>query len=76
MVVVQPMKLDGSEHGDPLIAVDALGSSLGSRVVITSDGATVRNMMRTNTTPVRWAVIALPDDEQGESQPPADDRTS
>ena len=61
MLVVQPLLRDGGPDGDPLIAIDELGSSAGSDVMITSDGASVREMMDSNNTPVRWAVIAQPD---------------
>lgn len=64
MVVVQPLKADGSGDGDPLIAIDRLGCSVGGRVIITSDGAAVREMVGTKNSPVRWAVIALPDEEK------------
>lgn len=62
MLVVQPLLVDGGPDGDPLIAIDDLGSPLGSDVIITSDGAGVREMMGTDNTPVRWAVIGQPDE--------------
>jgi len=62
LLVVQPLGLSGDADGDPLIAIDAPGSAVGSRVMITSDGAAVRQMMGTDNSPVRWAVIAQPDD--------------
>ncbi len=62
LAVVQPLKADGGADGDPVIAVDQLGSGRGDNVLITSDGAAVREMMGTDNTPVRWAVLALPDD--------------
>ena len=61
MLVVQPLLINGGPDGDPLIAIDDLGSSVGSDVMITSDGGSVREMMHSNSTPVRWAVIGQPD---------------
>lgn len=62
MLVVQPLSADGSNDGTPLVAVDNLGSRVGEHVIITSDGQSVREAMGTNNTPVRWMVIAQPDD--------------
>lgn len=61
MLIVQPLSADRDPDGDPLIAIDALGSSPGSDVIITSDGAAVREMVGSKNSPVRWAVIAQPD---------------
>lgn len=61
MLIVQPLLLDGGNDGDPLVAVDDLGSRVGENVIITSDGNAVREAMGTNQTPVRWMVIAQPD---------------
>lgn len=61
MLIVQPLLTSGAPDGDPLIAVDNLGSRVGSDVIITSDGSSVREMMGSDNTPVRWAVIGQPD---------------
>lgn len=61
LLVVQPLTADRGPDGDPLIAIDNFGSSKGSDVIITSDGAAVREMVGTKNSPVRWAVIAQPD---------------
>lgn len=62
MLVVQPLDVKGGADGNPVIAIDELGCGLHSVVMITSDGASVRDMMGTDQTPVRWAVIGLADD--------------
>ncbi len=61
MLVVQPLLVDGGDDGTPLVAIDNLGSGIGDEVIITSDGKSVRESMGTNNTPVRWMVIAQPD---------------
>ncbi len=63
MLIVQPLRQDRRPDGDPVIAIDDLGSRVGSDVIITSDGAAVREMMNSKNSPVRWAVMALPDGE-------------
>lgn len=62
MLIVQPLTADGGRDGTPLIAIDALGSRLGSDVIISSDGNAVREAIGANNTPVRWIVIGQPDD--------------
>lgn len=63
MIVVQPYGPDGkSPDGDPLLAVDLQhGSGKGQDVMITSDGRTAREMLNSDTTPVRWTVIGIRD---------------
>jgi ethanolamine utilization protein EutN len=61
MVVVQPLDAAGGEDGTPIIAIDNLGSDKGSQVVLTSDGKGVREMIGSDNTPVRWAVIGIKD---------------
>lgn len=61
MLVVQTLDHAGKPDGEPLIAIDNLGSGRGDRVMITSDGTSVREMMGTDNTPVRWAVLGIAD---------------
>jgi len=62
LLVVQPLMADGnSADGDPQIAVDAVGAGKGEVVMITSDGKYVREMLKTEATPVRWSVIGTRD---------------
>lgn len=63
MLVVQFLAADGkSPDGDPLLAVDALGAGVGERVMLTSDGASTRELMKSETTPVRWTVLGICDE--------------
>jgi len=68
LLVVQPLGATGQPDGDPLIAIDDQGSTVGQNVIISSDGAGVREMMGTNNTPVRWFVMGQPD-KQTDSRP-------
>jgi len=65
LVVVQPLDARGGDDGPPLIAVDELGSGRGDTVILTSDGTSIREMLGTNDTPVRWAVLGLADGDIG-----------
>ena len=62
LLVVQPYGVDGvTPDGDPLLAVDALGAGKGQRVIVTSDGKATRELVRSETTPVRWSVVGIED---------------
>ncbi len=62
LVVLQPLTKDASADGPPLIALDAVGSRRGDRVMITSDGSFARDLTGDPNTPARWTVIGLVDD--------------
>lgn len=61
LVIIQPLQVDDSADGPPLIAIDAVGSRSGDRVMITSDGTFARELTGHDTTPVRWSVIGIVD---------------
>ena len=62
LLVVQPYQADGvTPDGDPLLAIDSLGAGRGAVVIITSDGRSTRELIRSDLTPVRWSVIGIRD---------------
>jgi ethanolamine utilization protein EutN len=61
LAVVQPLDAREAPDGPPLIAIDALGSGRGDRVVISSDGKGTRELVGADNSPARWAVIGLAD---------------
>ncbi len=62
LLLVQPYAADGrTPDGDPVLAVDGLGAGIGEEVVITSDGKGTRELLRCETSPVRWSVIGIVD---------------
>ena len=61
MLIVQPLDANGHDEGDPFIAIDELGSGAGDRVMITGDGPSVREMVGSKNSPVRWAIIGIAD---------------
>ena len=64
MLVVQPLDVRGEADGTPVLAIDNLGGRTGERVILTSDGKGVREMMKSENTPVRWAVLGLTDENE------------
>jgi len=63
VLIVQPLDAGGRPAGDPVLAIDMLGAGHGTKVVISNDGKGTRKMIGDNTSPVRWSVIGLVDDE-------------
>jgi ethanolamine utilization protein EutN len=61
LLVAQPLDAAGGPDGDPVLAIDQLGSGCGDVAMISSDGGAIREMMNSKTAPVRWAVIGLVD---------------
>lgn len=61
LLAVQPLDIRDEPEGDPLLAVDELGARRGDRVILTSDGAAVRQILNSPNAPVRWAVIGVAD---------------
>ncbi|MBL6831211.1 MAG: EutN/CcmL family microcompartment protein [Pirellulales bacterium] len=62
LLVVQPVMADRTTaDGDPQLAIDTVAAAVGDLVVITSDGATLRGLLGSDTTPARWSAIALVD---------------
>ncbi len=62
LLVVQPLLADQrTPDGDPVLAVDSLGAGTGESVMITSDGRSTQELLGSNTTPVRWAIIGILD---------------
>ena len=61
LVIVQPLAIDDSADGPPLITVDVLGSRRGDRVMISSDGSYAREATGHPNTPARWSVVGIVD---------------
>jgi ethanolamine utilization protein EutN len=62
LLVVQPYMNDGvTPDADPQICVDVVGAGKGETVIMTSDGKYAREFLKSDTTPVRWTVIAIKD---------------
>lgn len=63
LLLVQPLMADSKRaDGVPLIAVDMLGAGVGQKVMLTSDGAAVKEMFQVENSPIRWATLGLIDD--------------
>lgn len=48
--------------GDPVLALDHHGASIGDRVILTSDGKGLREMLNSGNSPARWWTLGLVDE--------------
>ena len=62
LLVVQPLTVDETSDGYPLLVVDALGAGPGETVIITSDGRGARELLGAESTPVRWTTLGIKDE--------------
>jgi ethanolamine utilization protein EutN len=61
VLIVQPVDIAGRPDGDLLMVIDRLGAGVGTKVVITNDGQSAREMVGDNRSPLRWSVIGVVD---------------
>ena len=59
LILVQPLDAKAAAEGDPMVAIDPLGSRMGDRVLLSSDSRSVRRMLGTDNAPARWAIIGI-----------------
>jgi len=41
ILIVQPLQLDGSDRGEPVLALDAVDAGIGDRVLLTTEGFSI-----------------------------------
>ena len=61
LLICQLLGASGDPGGDPVLAVDQLGAGLGDRVILTSDGLGLRELLKDDTSPVRWWTMGIVD---------------
>jgi ethanolamine utilization protein EutN len=57
VLLVQPLNLDGSLRGDPVVALDAVGAGVGDRVLLVSDGFAAMTAVDRPQSPIDMAVV-------------------
>jgi ethanolamine utilization protein EutN len=60
LLLVQPLHGDKPD-GEPILAVDAAGAGVHEQVLISSDGASARALVKDRKSPVRWTAIGICD---------------
>lgn len=63
LLVCQPMGAGGKLSGDPVLALDRLGAGVGDRVILTSDGKGLRELLGADNSPARWWTLGIVDAE-------------
>jgi ethanolamine utilization protein EutN len=61
LLVVQPLGTDDKPDGEPLLAIDSVGSARNDRVIISNDGTGARQIVGSKTSPARWFVMGIQD---------------
>ena len=61
ILVVQPLELDGSNRGVPVLALDAVDAGVGDRVLVVQEGASAMSSVGRPQSPIDMAVIGVID---------------
>ena len=48
--------------GDPVLAVDSLGAGAGDKVILSSDGLGLRELLNDTNSPARWWTLGIADE--------------
>ncbi len=60
-LLVQPLDLDGSNRGNPVIAFDAVDAGAGDRVLLVTEGFSAMTSVGRPESPIDMAVIGIID---------------
>ena len=61
ILLVQPLNLDGTERGEPVLALDAVDAGVGDRVLIVTEGFSAMTAVGRPQSPIDMAVIGVID---------------
>ncbi len=61
LLLVQPLNLDGSNRGDAVVALDAVGAGIGNQVLLTTDGYAAMSAVGRLQSPIDMAVVGFID---------------
>lgn len=61
ILLVQPLDLDGSDRGVPVVAVDTVGAGLNDRVLLVQDGFAAFSALGLKPSPIDCAVLGVID---------------
>jgi ethanolamine utilization protein EutN len=62
LLLVQPLNLDGSNRGDAMVALDAVGAGIGDRVLLATDGYSAMTSVGKLQAPIDMAAIGFIDE--------------
>jgi ethanolamine utilization protein EutN len=61
ILVVQPLQLDGSNRGEPILALDSVDAGVGDRVLLATEGFSAMTSVGRPHSPIDMAVIGVID---------------
>lgn len=61
LLLVQPLNLDGSDKGTPVVAVDSVNAGIGNRVLLVQDGFAAFTSVGLKLAPIDSSVIGVID---------------
>jgi ethanolamine utilization protein EutN len=61
ILVVQPLNLDGSDRGQPVLALDSVDAGTGDRVLLVAEGFSAMTSVGRPNSPIDMAVIGVID---------------
>ena len=61
LLLVQPLNLDGSHRGDPVVALDAVDAGVGDKVLLATEGFSAMTAVGRPQSPIDMAVIGFID---------------
>ena len=61
LLMVQPLNLDGSDRGEPVLAMDAVDAGTGDHVLLTMEGFSAMTAVGRPQSPIDMAVIGVID---------------
>lgn len=69
ILLVQPLELDGTNRGQPMVALDSVHAGIGDRVLLTLDGYAAFTSVGLPPSPVDAAVVGVIDHIELDSGP-------
>jgi len=61
LLLVQPLALDDTARGVPLLAIDSVGAGVGEKVLLVIEGRAAGEALRRKAAPVDAAIIGIVD---------------
>jgi len=67
LALVQPLTATNQPDGEPVLAIDVLGSAHGQHVIVSNDGLGARQVVGHKNSPARWMVLGICDSQRAEA---------
>jgi len=61
ILVIQPLNLDGTDRGEPVLALDAVDAGIGERVLLATEGFSAMTSVGRPHSPIDHAVVGIID---------------